>query len=94
MNISKSYVNIVQNVAKNIADNMREMGGVSGQVASRGDSSYCEDNLEGDFIVTGDQGYRAEEGHLAAAMVRVRCVRNATTIWHVTDAGRKRVLVS
>lgn len=94
MNIHKNYRELVKNVVGDIMENTRIHGGVAGQVLSRSDADACPNNVEGEFVVTGVDGYRAEESHLAAAMVRVRCVPNARNIWHVTEAGRKRVFTS
>lgn len=94
MKIAKAYATAVKNVGNNIIDNMNHFGGVQGQIESRADADICPDNVVGKFIVLGEDNYRAEESHLAAALVRIRCVYNARKIWHVREDNSRRLVLS
>ncbi len=94
MKVSKGYVNIFKDIEANIISNIIAFGGVQGQVISRSEADACPDNVEGTFLVMGEEGYREEDSHLAAAIVRVRCVYNARKIWHVREDGTRRLVLA
>lgn len=94
MIVAKGYAVRVNKAEQDIKDNFERIGGASSWVASQ-KVENCPNSMVGEFVVTGENGYSERDSHLSAALVRIRCVHNATTIWHVKEDGkRSRVLTA
>lgn len=92
--IAKGYQKRVELAENDIKANFDRIGGASSWIASQ-KKENCPNSMVGEFVVTGENGYSERDSHLSAALVRIRCVHNATTIWHVKEDGkRSRVLTA
>lgn len=91
MPVAQKFQSEVNDAVETVMALAKVHGGVTAQVMVA-DSAHVPSHLHGNYVVTGKGGFKHHTDNLARAVVTLRSVHNAQTVWLTVNGKRTRVL--